>query len=111
MKSTEKSVDAFEMATEAAKQAGAVYPEAVAEYLKDQLIVVDVVSGPRVVVRNGLNYESLDGVFARMKVTENVGSLFNGGKPDVRKMDIELFQAFRKHNPEVLGLRKKRRFS
>jgi len=103
-------VDAFQMASEAARKAGAAYPEATAEYLRDRLTVVDTVSGPQVVVRSGLECESLDGVFARMKVTENVGSLFNGGKPDVRTMDHELFRAFRKHAPEVLGLRKNRRF-
>ena len=29
---------------------------------------------------------------------------------DVRTIDFDLYQAIRKHNPEVLGLRHKRRF-
>jgi hypothetical protein len=112
MKSSESvSVDVMEKATEAAKKAGAVCPEGVAEYLKDNLTVVNTVAGPQVAVRNGLDVESLDGVFARMRVTENVAALFHGGKPNVRNMDLDLYRVIRKHKPELLGLGRKRRYS
>jgi hypothetical protein len=101
-------VDVIQHATEAARQAGAYAPEAVAEYLVPHLTTVDTVSGPQVVVSNGLDYESLDGVFARMQVTENVAALFTGGKLNVTKLDPDLYQLIRKHKPELLGLRKNR---
>jgi hypothetical protein len=104
----ENSMNVMQKVAEAAKKAGAMYPEAVAEYLKDRVAVVETQAGPQIVVRNGLECESLDGVFARMQVTENVGAMFNGGKFDVRTMDHELYSAIRKHNPELFGLRKKR---
>jgi len=107
--STSASVDVMQKATEAAKKVGAAYPEAVAEYLMDRLTVVDTMAGPQVVVRSGLECESLDGVMARMQVTENVGALFHAGKLDVRNLDHDLFLAIRKHNPELLGLRPNRR--
>ena len=104
-------VDVFQKATEAAKKAGGAYPEAVAEYIQDRLSVVASLAGPTVMARNGLERESLDATMARLKVTENVGPLFNGGDVDVRTLDVDLYQALRKHNPEVLGLRRKRRFT
>ncbi len=102
------TVNVIEKTVEAARKAGAAYPEAVAEFLKDDLTVVDTVSGPQVVVRNGLEVEPLDFVFSRLKTTKNVGALFNGGKPDPRTMSQELYLALRKCNPEVLGLRRRR---
>lgn len=103
------NVNVLEKATEAAKKAGAVCPEGVAEYLKDKLTVVDTMAGPQVVVKNGLEVESLDGVMARLQVTENVGALFHGGDVDVRNLDHDLFLVLRKHRPELLGLRHNRR--
>ena len=103
-------VNVFEKATEAAKKAGAAYPEAVAEYIQDRLAVVDSLAGPTVMARNGLERESLDATMARLKVTEKVSALFTDGKLDVRTIDFDLYQAIRKHNPELLGLRHKRRF-
>jgi len=103
-------VNVFEKATEAAKKAGAAYPEAVAEYIQDRLAVVDSLAGPTVMARNGLERESLDAAMARLKVTEKVSALFTDGKLDVRTIDFDLYQAIRKHNPELLGLRHKRRF-
>jgi len=100
-------MDVMEMAAEAAREAGAVSPEGVAEYLKDRLTVVDTVSGPQVVVRSGLEVESLDGVFARMRVTEGVAALFHGGDVDVRNIDHDLYCVIRKHKPELIGLRPK----
>ena len=97
--------DVMEMATEAARKAGAVCPEGVAEYLEDRLTVVDTVSGPQVVVRSGLEVESLDGVFARMRVTEGPAALFHGGKVNVRDIDHDLYRVIRKHKPELIGLR------
>jgi hypothetical protein len=104
------TVNVFERTVEAAKRAGAAYPEALAEFLKDDLSVVNSLAGPQVVLRNGLERESLDAAMARLKATEEVGALFTDGKVDVRKIGVDMFQALRKHNPEVLGLRKKRRF-
>ena len=103
------NVNVFEKATEAARNAGAVCPEAVAEYLNGSLTTVDTAAGPQVVVRNGLEVEPLDFVMSRLKITENVGALFNGGKPNVRTMSHDLYCAIRKHNPELLGLRPNRR--
>jgi hypothetical protein len=102
------NVNVFEMAAEAAKKAGAVCPEAVAEYLSDNLTVVDTVAGPQVVVRNGVTVEPLDFVMSRLQITKNVGALFHGGDLDVRNLDHDLYCAIRKHNPELLGLRHKR---
>ena len=67
-------VNVFEKATEAAKKAGAAYPEAVAEYIQDRLAVVDSLAGPTVMARNGLERESLDAAMARLKVTEKVSA-------------------------------------
>ena len=47
---------------------------------------MDTVAGPQIVVRNGLERESLDAAMARLKVTEEVGALFTDGKVDVRKI-------------------------
>jgi hypothetical protein len=107
---TSANVNVLEKTVEAAKKAGSVYPEALAEFLKDDLSVVDTIGGPQVFVRNGLECESLDAAMARLKTTEEVGVLFTDGKVDVRKIGVGMFQALRKHNPEVLGLRTKRRF-
>jgi hypothetical protein len=109
--STSASVDVMQVAAEAAQKLGAVCPEGVAEYLKDKLTVVNTAAGPQVVVRNGLEVESLDGVLARMQVTDNVAALFHGGKLDLRKLDHDLFRVIRAHRPEWLGLRKKRKYA
>jgi hypothetical protein len=69
---------------------------------------VDSLAGPTVMARNGLERESLNAAMARLKVTEKVGPLFSGGKLDVRTIDFDLYQAIRRHNPELLGLRHKR---
>ena len=45
-----------------------------------------------------------------LKESENVGPLFDA-KLNVKTMDHELYVAIRKRNPELLGLRKKRRFA
>ena len=97
-------VNVIEKVTEAAKKAGAIYPEAVAEYLKDNLVTVDSLSGPQVLVRTGLECEPLDFVMSRMKVTENVGALFNGGALNVRTLDHDLYRAIRKHAPTLVKL-------
>ena len=102
------SANVLEKTAEAAKQAGEIYPEALAEFLKDKLSVVDTIGGPQVFVRNGLECESLDAAMAQLKTTEEVGVLFTEGKVDVRKIGVDMFQALRKHNREVLGLRTKR---
>jgi hypothetical protein len=102
-------VNVMQKAAEAAKKVGAVCPEAVAEYLKDRLSIVDTAAGPQIVVNNGLVVEPIEAVMARLQVTEGVGALFNGGKPDIRTMSHELYAAIRKHNPELLGLRPNRR--
>jgi hypothetical protein len=104
---TNTTVNVIEEATEAARKAGAVCPEGVAEFLGDRLTVVDTVSGPQVVVRSGLEVESLDGVFARMRVTEGVAALFHGGAVDVQNLDHDLYLMIRKHKPELLGLRRR----
>jgi hypothetical protein len=103
-----ENVNVIEKATEAARKAGAVCPEGVAEYLRDRLAVVDTSAGPQVVVQNGLEVESLDGVMARLQVTANVGALFHGGKVNVRNLDHDLFLVIRRHKPELLGLRANR---
>lgn len=109
--STSTNLDAFEKATEAAQKAGAACPEAVAEYLKDKMTVVSTMAGSQVMVRNGLEVETLDAAMARLQATEDVGALFHGGKVDVRTMSHDLFCAIRRHNPELVGLRKTRRFT
>lgn len=106
-----ESIDVMATVIEAAKKVGAECPEGVADYLKDKLTVVDTVAGPKVAVKNGLDVESLDGVLARMQVTDNVAALIHGGKLDVRNLDLDLYQVIRKHRPEWLGLRRKRRFA
>ena len=110
MKSSEKSVDVFQKATEAARNAGAAYPEIVAEYILPRLSVVESLGGPQVMARNGLEPETLSVTMQRLKESENVGPLFDA-KLNVKTMDHELYLAVRKHNPELLGLRSKRRFA
>ena len=99
MSSETASVDVFQKATEAARNAGAAYPEAVAEYIQDRLSVVDSLAGPTVMARNGLERESLDAAMARLKVTENVGPLFNGGNVDVRNLDVDLVSSTQEAQP------------
>ncbi len=95
----------FEKATEAARKAGAFYPKAVAEFLKDRLVEVETAAGPTVMASNGLGFEPLEFVMAQLQTTKNVGALFTGDKLDVRTLEHELYRAIRKHNPELLGLR------
>jgi hypothetical protein len=102
-------VDVMQQATEAARNAGAVCPEGVAEFLRDNLTVVDTAAGPQVLVRNGVDCEPLSAVMARMQVTENVAALFGGGKVNVRSLTPDLYRAIRKHKPELIGLRPNRR--
>lgn len=110
LNNAETDVNVMEKAAEAAKNVGACCPEGVAEFLRDKLTIVESVSGPQVVVRNGSQVKPLDCVLSRMQVTENVAALFHGGAVDVRNLDPDLYRAIRKHQPELLGLRKKRRF-
>ena len=102
------TVNVIEEATEAAKEAGAICPEGVAAFLEDDLTIVDTMSGPQVMVRNGLEIESLAGAIARMRVTEGVASLFHGGPVNVEDLDHDLYRVIRKHKPELIGLRSKR---
>jgi len=102
------SVDVVEKATEAAKKAGAAFPEAIGEFIKDQLTVVNSMVGPQVMASTGLDYESLDAAMARLKQEEPLAPLFTGEKLDPRTMSHELYLAVRKHNPEVFGLRRGR---
>ena len=103
------NVDVMEKVTEAALKAGAVYPEAVAEYLKDSLVAEDTLAGPVVMVRNGMGVEPLDAVMARLQVTENVGVLFHGGKLNMQTLDHGLYRAIRQHAPALVGLRPNRK--
>jgi len=102
-----ESLNVIEKATEAARKAGAVYPEAIAEYIKDQLAVVNTMAGPQVMASNGLGYESLDAAMPRLKQDEKVGRLFSG-QLDMQNTDHDMYLAVRKHNPEVFGLRRGR---
>jgi hypothetical protein len=104
------TIDVTAKATEVARKAGAIYPEAIAEYIRNDLAVVDSAAGPQVVFRNGIGYEPLDFVMSRLKITENVGALFHGGKLDIKNLSHDLYRAIRQHNPELIGLRHKRRF-
>ena len=92
-------------ATEAAQKAGAAYPEAVAEFLKDNLVTENTTAGPVVMVRNGMGVESLNAAMARLQVTENVGVLFHGGKLNIQALDHGLYLAIRKLAPTLVGLR------
>ena len=99
----------FRRRPEAARNAGAAYPEIVAEYILPRLSVVESLGGPQVMSRNGLEPETLSVTMQRLKESEIVGPVFDA-KLNVKTMDHELYVAIRKHNPEVLGLRKKRKF-
>jgi len=99
------SVNVMAKAAEAAQKAGAAYPEAVAEFIKDKLTIAESVVGPQVVVQNGLEVEPLDAAMARLKATEKVGVLFHGGKLNTHNLDHELYLAIRAHAPELVGLR------
>jgi len=101
------TVNPMEVATEAAKKAGAVCPEGVADFLKDKLSVVETAAGPTVMVKNGLGFEPLDFVMTRMQITEGVGALFNGGTVNVKNLDHDTYLVLRKHRPEIFGLRRK----
>ena len=103
-------VDVFQKAAEAARNAGAAYPEIVAEYILPRLSVVESLGGPQVMSRNGWEPETLGVTMMRLKESQNVGPLFDA-KLNVKTMDHELYVAIRKHKPELLGLRKKRRFA
>ncbi|MEN6407193.1 MAG: hypothetical protein ABFC77_12060 [Thermoguttaceae bacterium] len=100
----------FEKTVEAAKQAGATYPKAVAELIRDKLSVENSLAGQQVFVRNGLCRESLGVAIDRLKQSEKAKPLFGDGKVNVRLLDVGEYIAIRKHNPELFGLRKKRRF-
>lgn len=104
------TVNVFEKATEAARSAGAACPEIIAEYILPRLSVMDTAGGQQVMARNGLEPESLSVTMQRLKESANVGPLFNA-KLDLKAMDQDLYLAVRKHAPEMLGLRKKRKFA
>jgi len=110
MSSITASVDVFQKATEAARSAGAAYPEIIAEVILPRLSVVESLGGPQVMARNGLECEPLNIAMLRLKQSEDVGPLFDA-KLNVKTMDHDLFLAVRRHNPELLGLRKNRRFA
>jgi len=101
------TVNPMEVATEAAKKAGAVCPEGVADFLKDKLSVVETAAGPTVMVRSDQGFEPLDFVMTRMQITEGVGALFHGGTVDVTKLDHDTYLVLRKHRPEIFGLRRR----
>jgi hypothetical protein len=104
-------VDVFQKATEAARNAGSPFPESVAEFLRDKLSLEDSLPGPTVMVRNGMERESLEVTMSRLKESKNIGPLFTDGKLDVKTMGHDVFLAVRRHNPELLGLGRKRRFT
>jgi hypothetical protein len=95
----------FQAAVRAAQEAGAVYPEVVAEYLRPDLTTVSTQAGPTVMSRNGLGFEPLSAVIARLKVDAEMGAAMNGGRPDLEHITTRVYRAFRRHAPEVLGLR------
>lgn len=104
-------VDVFDKVVEAAKCAGSPFPESVAQYLADNLSVVDSLAGPQIYVWNGTEREPLSVTMARLKESKDIGPLFGDGKVDVRTMTYDAFRAIRRHNPELVGLRKKRKFA
>jgi hypothetical protein len=105
---TNSEVNVVEKATEAAKRAGAAYPEAIGEYIQDQLTVVNSMVGPVVMAKNGFEVVLLDAAMVRLKEDENLGPLFTGEPLNVKTMSHDLYLAVRKHNPEVFNLRRRR---
>ncbi len=105
------SASVFDKVVEAAKGAGSPFPESVAQFLMDDLSVVDTLAGPQVYVWNGKEREPLSVTMARLKESKDIGPLFGDGKLDKRNMSYDAFRAVRRHNPELVGLRKKRRFT
>ena len=95
----------FQAAVKAAQEAGAVYPEVVAEYLRPDLTTVSTLAGPTVMSRNDQGCEPLASVMARLKVDAQMGVAMNGGRPDLEHITTRVYRAFRRHAPEVLGLR------
>ena len=97
----------FQTAVDAAKKAGCARPEVIAEYLLPDLTVEDTQGGPTVFVRNGMGVESLPAVFARLAVDAEMGPAVNGGQPDAKTITPRAYRAYRKHAPEVFGLRQR----
>ncbi|NLE37627.1 MAG: hypothetical protein GX621_06335 [Pirellulaceae bacterium] len=104
-------IDVFDKTVEVAKNAGSPFPEAVAQYLADSVSVVESMAGPQIFVWNGTEREPLSVAMARLKESEDIGPLFTDGKVNVRTMSYDAFRAVRRHNPELVGLRKKRKFA
>lgn len=104
-------IDVFDKVVEAAKDAGSPFPESVAQYLADSVSVVKSMAGPQIFVWNGTEREPLSVTIARLKESKDIGPLFTDGKVNVRTMSYDAFRAVRRHNPELIGLRKKRRFA
>jgi hypothetical protein len=103
-------VSVFDKVVAAAKDAGSQFPESVAQFLMDDLSVMDSLAGPQVFVWNGKEREPLSVTMARLKESKDIGPLFTDGKLDKRNMSYDAFRAVRQHNPELVGLRKKRKF-
>jgi hypothetical protein len=101
----------FDKVVAAAKDAGSPFPESVAQYLMDDLSVVDSLAGPQLFVWNDTEREPLSVAMNRLKESADIGPLFTDGKLNLRKMSYDAFHAVRRHNPELVGLRKKRRFA
>lgn len=105
-----ENVNAFDATVAAAKSAGSPFPESVAECLMNRVSIQDSLSGQQVFVWNGNDQEPLSVAMTRLKCSDDIGPLFTDGKLDVRKLSVDAYQAVRRRNPELLGLRKKRRF-
>jgi hypothetical protein len=99
------SNDVMEKATQAAKDAGACCPEAVAEILAPHLYVEQTMAGPTVFCHTEGGSLPLTAAVTELRRNPTIKGLFeHGAGLDLRHLATPHFRAIRKRNPELLGL-------
>ena len=97
--------DVMEQAIQAAKDAGACCPEAVAEILASHLCVEQTMAGPTVFCHSESGAIPLATAIAELRQNPTIKGLFERGAGlDLRHLATPHFRAIRKRNPELLGL-------
>jgi len=95
----------MEKAVQAAKDAGACCPEAVAEILAPRLCVEQTMAGPTVFCHSESGAIPLATAVAELRQNPTIKGLFDRGAGlDLRHLATPHFRAIRKRNPELLGL-------
>jgi hypothetical protein len=103
------SPDVMEKAVQAATDAGACCPAAIAEILRPNLYVEPTQAGSTVLCNLQGRAVPLPAAIAELRQNPTIKGLFeHGAGLDVRKLTTLHYRAIRTANPELIGLRPKR---